>query len=200
MDIIEAIEKNDVEFVKNNIGKFDPNQKGQYGFHLLHRAVYLGHLEIIELLIDNGADIDILDEDHFTPLHSTIGGNEDNWFYVIELLIKKGANVNSFMSWRDFDETQSKESILITAIKEEVWIEVIKLLLENGADVNFVDNNGDRAINYAYDRNITEVLDLLKQYGAEYDGKETEESKLETEYALGTAESYKLREKLSKKD
>ena len=66
--------------------------------------------------------------------------------------------------------------------------------------MDFIDADGDKAINYAYDRNMTEVVDLLKQYGANYDGKETEESKLETEYALGMVESYKLRENLSKKD
>lgn len=132
----------------------------------MHRAAYLGHLEIIELLIDNGADIDILDSDHLTPLHSIIDGNTNNWFDIIELLIKKKANVNSYLTWRDKDESTSKESLLITAVKEKVWIEVIKLILENGADVNFIDAEGDTAINYAQAEDMTDIIDLLKQYGA----------------------------------
>ena len=195
-NIIDAVENNDIEYLKNNLGKFDPNQIGAYGFSLLHRTAYFGYLEMIELLIDNGANVDILDEDHFTPLHSIIEGNEDNWFDTIELLIKKGANVNSYMYWRDRKESESKESILITAIKYEMHIEVIKLLLENGADVDFIDANGDKAINYAYDLIFYKAFELLKEYGAEYDGKTTKDEEILQGYAIGMEESYKLRKEL----
>ncbi len=198
MNIIEAIETGDIEYLKNNIGKFNPNQKGQYDFHLLHRAVHLGHCEIVQLLINNGADIDIFDEDRFTPLHSIIDGNENNWFECIELLIQNGANINTYRVWRDFDDTKSKESILITAIRESVYIEVIKLLLEHGADVNFIDSDGDKAINYAYDSHLYDIIELLKKYGAEYDGKTTKEEQIMIDYAIGMKESYKLREQMAK--
>lgn len=178
MDIVEAVEKNDIQFVKNNINKINPNQKGQYGYPLLHRAVHLGYCEIVQCLLNNGADIDIFDTDRFTPLHSIIDGNDNNWIDCIELLIKNGANVNTYRTYREFTEKESKESILITAVHEGVWIEVIKLLLINGADVNFIDSSGDRAINYAHDHGLYDVVDLLKEYGAEYDGKITNEEQI----------------------
>lgn len=55
MDIIEAVESNNVEFIQNNIAKFNPNQNGQYDFPLLHRAIHWGFFEIAQLLVDNDA-------------------------------------------------------------------------------------------------------------------------------------------------
>lgn len=176
MTVVEAIETNNINFIKENIGTFNPNQIGEYGFPLLHRAAHLGFIEIIELLIDNGADVDIYDEDHFTPLHSVIDGNESNWYDVIELLVKKGANVNTYRKWKDCN--QDEESILITAVRSELWEGVVELLLRNGADVDYIDSSGDKAINYAYDLNLPEIINILKKYGAKYDGKITEDEQI----------------------
>lgn len=182
--ISEAVEKNDIVFLKENLDKFNPNQNGQYDYPLLHRACYLGHLETIEFLIDNGADIDILDKFDSTPLSSIIDGNENNWFDCIELLINKGSKL--------------QEDILIEAVRNEIYIEVIKLLLDNGADIDYIDGDGDKAINYAYDKNLYETIKLLEQYGAVYDGKITNEEQILRDYAIGMLESDKLRENRNK--
>lgn len=182
--ISEAIENNDIWFIKNNIRNFNVNQHGQFEYPLLHRACYHGYLEIIELLIDNGADINILDKFNMTPLSSIIDGNENNWFECIELLIKKGAIL--------------KEDILIEAVRNEIYIEVIKLLLDNGADVDYIDCNGDKAINYAYDKNLYETIKLLEKYGAVYDSKITNEEQILRDYAIGMLESEELRKNRSK--
>ncbi|MGM0519805.1 MAG: ankyrin repeat domain-containing protein [Campylobacterota bacterium] len=184
MNIIQAIETNDIQFVRNNIGKFNQNQNGQYDFPLLHRACYLGHLEIIELLIDNGADLEIEDEHKNTPLFSVIDNCQDNWFYVIELLVKKGAKVDG--------------SMLVEAVKQEKYIDVIKLFLDNEADIDYIDECGDKAINYAYDCNYNEAIELLEKYGAVYDGKITNEELILRDYAVGMLESEKLRENRNK--
>jgi ankyrin repeat protein len=179
MNIIEAVESNDIKYIKDNIGKFNPNQVGEYGFPLLHRAAYLGHLEIIDMLIDNGANIEITDEYGDTALFSVIDDCERNWFYVIELLIKKGAKVTGQM--------------LIEAVKQEKLIDVIQLFLENGADVHEYDSDGDQAINYAYDLKYFDAITLLEKYGACYNGKITTDEQVLRDYAIGMLESEKLR-------
>jgi ankyrin repeat protein len=148
----------------------------------------------MQLLIDNDADINIKDEDKFTPLHSIIKGNQNNWFECIELLLKNKADVNTKCYYK---ESGYQETPLITAVRNEIYIEFIKLLLKNGADVNIADSDGDKAINYAYDHHLYDILELLKEYGAEYDGKITQEEQIERGFAIGMAESYKIREKLN---
>jgi len=196
MNISEAIEKNDINFIKENIGNFNSNSNGSYGFPLLHRAVYHGYLEMIQLLINNGADINIKDEDNFTPLHNIIDGNQNNWFECIELLLKNKADINTKCYYK---ESGYQETPLITAIKSEIYIEVIKLLLKNGAGINIADSDEDKAINYAYDHNLWDVVKLLEQYDARYDDKITQEEQIERDFAIGMVESYKLRDKNDKK-
>ena len=60
----------------------------------LHDAVVWDHREIAAFLIDHGAQLDIKDHYDQTPLHYAAGSASDNLGFI-ELLIKKGANVNS---------------------------------------------------------------------------------------------------------
>ena len=60
---------------------------------LLHEAVSYDHKEIVELLIDKGAELNIKDDDGVTPLHEAVVsiGQKD----IIELLITNGADINA---------------------------------------------------------------------------------------------------------
>ena len=40
----------------------------------LHRAAAQGHLEVVQALIESGAEIEITDDDGDTPLHYSVGG------------------------------------------------------------------------------------------------------------------------------
>ena len=50
-----------------------------------------GHLETVELLINNGADINDSTNYRFTPLHEA---SRHGFRDIVELLIIKGANIN----------------------------------------------------------------------------------------------------------
>lgn len=59
---------------------------------LLHKASYLGNLEIVKYLVEQGSDINhIFDETLATPLHYAASNNKLD---VVKYLIEKGANVN----------------------------------------------------------------------------------------------------------
>jgi ankyrin repeat protein len=58
----------------------------------LHCAAWKGHVEIVEILLDAGAEIDALNQDaHYggTPLHAAAHGNQKA---VVEVLLKRGAD------------------------------------------------------------------------------------------------------------
>ena len=57
----------------------------------LHYAAYYGHLEIAEILISRGADLDADDPYYSTPLYLAA---EEGHPEVVEFLISKGAKVN----------------------------------------------------------------------------------------------------------
>ncbi|XP_044747420.1 uncharacterized protein LOC123308712 [Coccinella septempunctata] len=59
----------------------------------LHCAVRNGHLEIIELLLERGADVNDKTEMAFTPLHSAVEGLKIGHEKVVKLLLEKGADI-----------------------------------------------------------------------------------------------------------
>jgi ankyrin repeat protein len=92
-EIFDAVKKNDVEKVKELIEK-DSRQiqaKDRQGYALLNSACNLGHIEIINFLIDKGADINLLaGRLDLTPLMECARtGN----LGVAKLLVEKGADV-----------------------------------------------------------------------------------------------------------
>jgi len=95
-DLHEAVVKNDIVQVRRLLQKgADINQLGprRHGYgSALHIAVREGHLDIAKLLIDRGAEIDVLDRKDFTPLHNAAwNGNLE----MTKLLLDAGADIEA---------------------------------------------------------------------------------------------------------
>jgi len=106
-----------------------------------------------------------------TALYSS--DNPKFYWFIIEQLIQKGANPNSFL----FDSEQ-KESVLMNFIESAdapIPLDKIEFLLKNGADPNIYNTNVDEnknafsytAVQYAAAVNNTELLNLLEKYGGD---------------------------------
>jgi hypothetical protein len=64
----------------------------EYGRTPLHYAAWNGHIEITHLLLQNGAEVNVRDNDGRTPLHCAAGnGNVD----VLHLLVENGADLEA---------------------------------------------------------------------------------------------------------
>jgi len=117
-----------------------------------------GHLEIVRLLIKNGADVNIVNKEKETALHLAAknGHLEIVGLLIEKLLIEKG-------------KVDTLNNNYITALHlaaKNGHLEIVKLLIENGADVNVIGLYVNTAIYSALERGHLEIVKLLIDNGA----------------------------------
>jgi cytohesin len=128
----------------------DPN-KGVNGRTPLREAAAWGHPEVVEFLLEHGADPNIQDNNGGTPLHvAAWNGHRE----VVELLLEHGANPNV--------QDDDGDTPLHLAAKNN-YREVVELLLEHGADPNIRNNEGDTPLDYG--SNCEEIIEEFMRGG-----------------------------------
>lgn len=81
-----------IDLIKQHITEGVDLNDNDLGVPLLHSATFGGQKEITELLIENGANINLIENNSgFTPIFYAIINNHED---VIDLLIKNGAELN----------------------------------------------------------------------------------------------------------
>ena len=122
----------------------------------LHFCVYLGRLEIGEILIKNGAKIDILDTGFkWAPLHYSSFCNDIEFS---ELLLKKGAKVDVL---GEIEETPFQIAI------NNKYLKLANLFLQYGANINHQNNHGATALHIAVTNKDINIITFLIQKGAD---------------------------------
>ena len=131
--------------------------KGRLQYTPLHWAAFNGHLEIAEILISRGADLDAEDPTYSTPLYLAVEWGHPK---VVEFLISKGAEVNVKSSWSGY-----------TPLHRAAWghyLKIVGMLLEKGAKVNARDNDGKTALDQATWSDKGGTAALLRKHGGEH--------------------------------
>jgi|LakMenE01Jun11ns_1017448.scaffolds.fasta_scaffold9943810_7 ankyrin repeat protein len=110
-----------IKLIINYISDINDNYNYDY-MSPLHLACEIGNIEIVQLLLENGADIDVLDNYFMTPLHYA---SNRNHFKTIKLLIKHKAKINVF-------DDHDRLPIHLTTDQN-----ITKYLLDKGSYINY---------------------------------------------------------------
>jgi ankyrin repeat protein len=138
------------------------NAVDEQGSTPLHSACFGGHLVVVKLLIEKGANIQAVDGGGFTPLQlASYGGNRD----VVQFLLEKGADINAVnekMNMTALDYAFMKE---LRADK----LNVVPLLIDRGAefDVNKKNQFGYTLLDMAIVFDNPEAVKYLIGLGAD---------------------------------
>ena len=119
------------------------------------RAADEGGVEVVGLLLDNGADIHAQDADGKTALlYAAWWGHVE----IIRILVEQ---------WVAEAGTDAQDDYGRTVLIWAAWwgdVEMVRFLLDNGADIHAQDDSGRTALMYASGHQ--EVIDLLEAAGA----------------------------------
>lgn len=151
-NLLEAIENNNVSKVREILNSGVDINVEKDGEFPLETACWIGNKEVVELLIENGADVNFADECEFRTslmLASRHGHTE-----IVKLLIEHGADVNA---GDDYDATS------LTRAAEAGHIEVVKLLIENGANPNWREERDKTAEELARESGHINIANFIQE-------------------------------------
>lgn len=139
-ELVQAAKDGDAKRIKKLIQlgvNVDYRAIGEDTTPLGHAARY-GHLECVQLLLNNGAEVLAIDDTYFTPIHLAM---EKQHWDVVEALVPSSVAVDS----RGDDNT----SVLHWMAAAGGSAEHIKYLLDKGADADIMDDEGRLAWEWA---------------------------------------------------
>lgn len=132
------------------------------GLTVLGYAAHMGNKDVVQVLLDYGADVDAVSHSKIsyipsnTALHAAIAGERN--LEVIRLLLDHHAQTQIFDS--------NGHTCLHTAAFHDDNEEIIRLLVEHGADVHAKMEGRESALSLAIKQGNHNVAELLRQYGA----------------------------------
>jgi hypothetical protein len=136
----------------------DVNEESSLGA-ALHAASRYGHAEVVYLLLQRNADVNIRSTKDYkrTPLHFASANGRAK---VVSLLLEHGADINA---------QSTTHSTPLKFASGNGHLEVVRLLLAHGADVHIRDIDGDSPFQMATQSGHVAIGQLLLEHGAERD-------------------------------
>ena len=124
-------------------------------FTLLHFAANFGDTNVTKLLLEEGANIDIKDQNKNTPLHlAASNGHTD----IAKLLLEKGSDLSVV-------NKEGNTSLHLAASNGHT--DTVKFLMEEGSDLSVVNKEGNTSLHLAASNGHTDIVKLLVEKGSD---------------------------------
>lgn len=135
------------------------HQRGWIGDTALHWPAHNGHGEIVELLLDSGADINA-DE------IGSAGGKPLHWAsehepVTVRILLDRGADVNA-RNMKEGSDFLGFTPLMMNASQKNDCAEATELLIAGGADLGAKDPAGRTALDIALERGLKRIPEVLR--------------------------------------
>lgn len=153
-DLMKAVEKNDVRRVGTLLAAgADPNKLEPNGDAPLVMAAYLGHADVVRMLLEAGADITAVDPGmKATALHAAAYAGRTE---AAKVLIEHGIEI---------DKQGPKNGY--TALHDAIWqnnIETARVILEAGADLTRRSHDGETPLDFARSKKRKEIAAMIER-------------------------------------
>lgn len=130
----------------------------QWGYSSLILALMQHSYDMCELLLENNADVELLDRYSMPPiLHAILVNCSPE---IIKLLLYWGSHT-------DFIDENGRSLLHFAANEPKTWAQTISLLLTVGCDEMHRDNNGQTALHMAAANGSIETIEVLVEFGGD---------------------------------
>jgi ankyrin repeat protein len=136
------------------------NHQGEIALHVVSRSRHdlEGGINVTELLLEHGMDVNAQDNNHNSPLHSASYGGKVE---IARVLLNHGAQTDTK---NDRGETPLHEVSHGEYKSQADGVDLAQLLLASGADVNAQDENGVTPLHLASRCRKLELARLLLEH------------------------------------
>lgn len=138
----------------------------------LGNAAFFGHWKVCDFLIKHGAEVNTyVDKTQETPLHNALAkAGRPYYFYVVKLLVEKGANVNAktlpnFETGAFMRDVRTKGETPLHRAAAYADEETIAYLINNGANKEAKDTHGNTPLSWASEHLRPGSILALLAYG-----------------------------------
>ena len=151
--LVDAASDDDLQSLKDAL-KNGADINARYGDSTaLIDAVDCGNVEIVKYLVENGADMEnmnnIWGNTALMKIANAVCVESEICIEIAQYLLDKGANINA--------KTRNGWTALMYA-SSYGYLDMVKFLVKNGANINTITDEGYTALNVALDKEVENFL------------------------------------------
>lgn len=167
------VEKKDQKFIEETIKLLiskgvNPNAKNKRGLSALHIALNRNKIETMSLLLTMGADPNLTDNNGLSVLHKAVQkfltskdpNQIETYKKLVLFLVERRSNINQ--QDKLGKTILSELAIQFDPGKSDAILELAKVFVLNGGDTKLKDKIGKSALDYALNKNISELIEIYR--------------------------------------